>query len=36
LFNAKKDAVSGGGPQLERLAREIDDRLARTGLNSDR
>jgi hypothetical protein len=27
LSNAKKDAVAGGGPQLDRLAGEIDDRL---------
>jgi hypothetical protein len=35
LFNAKKDAASGG-PQLDRLAEEIDDRLALAGLNRDR
>lgn len=28
LFNAKKDAVHGGGPQLDRLAGEIAERLA--------
>jgi hypothetical protein len=28
LFNAKKDASDGGGPQLDRLAGEIGDRLA--------
>jgi Phosphotransferase enzyme family len=27
LFNAKKDAVHGGGPQLDQLAGEIGDRL---------
>jgi hypothetical protein len=35
LFNAKKDAAAGGGPQLDRLTGEIDDRLARAGLNRD-
>lgn len=33
LFNAKKDAAIGGGPQLDRLAGEIDERLALAGLN---
>ena len=33
LFNAKKDAANGGGPQLDRLAGEIDDRLNLAGLN---
>jgi hypothetical protein len=28
LFNAKKDAADGGGPQLDRLADEIGERLA--------
>ena len=32
LFNAKKDAADGGGPQLDRLADEIPERLARAGL----
>jgi hypothetical protein len=32
LFNAKKDAARGGGPQLDRLAAEIPDRLAEAGL----
>lgn len=32
LFNAKKDAANGGGPQLDRLAAEIPERLARAGL----
>ncbi|HET9895880.1 MAG TPA: hypothetical protein VFQ44_13210 [Streptosporangiaceae bacterium] len=27
LFNAKKDAAEGGGPQLDRLAGEVDERL---------
>lgn len=30
LFNAKKDATEGGGPQLDRLASEIDERLHRS------
>jgi hypothetical protein len=33
LFNAKKDAAGGGGPQLVRLAGEISDRLALAGLS---
>ncbi len=33
LFNAKKDAVDGGGPQLDRLAEELADRLERAGLD---
>jgi hypothetical protein len=32
LFNAKKDAADGGGPQLDRLAGEISDRLALAAL----
>jgi Phosphotransferase enzyme family len=32
LFDAKKDAADGGGPMLDRLAGEIDERLARAGL----
>jgi len=32
LFNAKKDACHGGGPQLDRLAAEISERLGRAGL----
>jgi hypothetical protein len=36
LFNARKDAASGGGRQLDRLAGEIDDRLTLAGLNRDR
>ena len=32
LFNAKKDARQGGGPQLDQLATEISERLARAGL----
>lgn len=32
LFNAKKDAARGGGPQLDRLAGEIAQRLARAAL----
>lgn len=34
LFNAKKDAADGGGPQLSRLADEIGDRLALAALGS--
>jgi hypothetical protein len=36
LFNAKKDAVSGGGPQLDWLAGEIEHRLTLAGLNRGR
>jgi hypothetical protein len=32
LFNAKKDAGEGGGPQLDRLRDELDERLYRAGL----
>jgi Ser/Thr protein kinase RdoA (MazF antagonist) len=32
LFNAKKDAADGGGPQLDRLAGEVDERLALAAL----
>lgn len=32
LFNARKDAADGGGPQLDRLAEEIPERLSRAGL----
>lgn len=34
LFNAKKDAADGGGPQLDRLAGEISDRLDLAALAS--
>jgi hypothetical protein len=34
LFNAKKDAAEGGGPQLKRLRDEIDERLSRARLNA--
>jgi hypothetical protein len=34
LFNAKKDAADGGGPQLDRLADEIGDRLALAALGN--
>jgi hypothetical protein len=34
LFNAKKDEADGGGPQLDRLAGEIADRLALAGLRN--
>lgn len=30
LYNAKKDATEGGGPQLDRLADELDERLHRS------
>ena len=33
LFNAKKDAAAGGGPQLDRLCGEIARRLERAWLN---
>lgn len=33
LFNAKKDAADGGGPQLDRLANEVLERLSRAGLH---
>ena len=32
LFNAKKDASEGGGPQLNPLRNELDERLSRAGL----
>lgn len=32
LFNAKKDASEGGGPQLNRLRDELDELLYRAGL----
>jgi Phosphotransferase enzyme family len=31
-FNAKKDAISGGGPQLDRLADEVAERSRNAGL----
>jgi hypothetical protein len=31
-FNAKKERLSGAGPQLERLAAEVGERAARAGL----
>lgn len=34
LFNAKKDAADGGGPQLDRLTEEIADRLALAALGN--
>jgi Ser/Thr protein kinase RdoA (MazF antagonist) len=34
LFNAKKDATEGGGPQLQRLGDEIEERLHRAGLDT--
>ena len=34
LYNAKKDAAEGGGPQLDRLADEIDERLRRSLIGS--
>lgn len=33
LFNARKDAADGGGPQLDRLAGEIGERLALAALD---
>jgi hypothetical protein len=33
LFNAKKDAGEGGGPQLDRLRDELDERLHMAGLS---
>ena len=33
-FNAKKERLSGGGPQLERLAAEVGERAARAGLEA--
>ena len=33
LFNAKKDAADGGGPQLDRLAAEIDQRMSLAALS---
>ena len=32
LFDAKQEAAEGGGPQLDRLATEIDERLDRAAL----
>ena len=34
LFNARKDAADGGGPQVDRLVGELGERLARAGLSS--
>jgi hypothetical protein len=34
LFNARKDAAGGGGPQLDRLAGEIGERLALAALGN--
>jgi hypothetical protein len=34
LFNARKDAAGGGGPQLDRLAGEISERLALAALSN--
>jgi hypothetical protein len=33
LFTAKKDAADGGGPQLDRLAAEIAERVALAALS---
>jgi hypothetical protein len=33
LFNARKDAAGGGGPQLNRLENEVDERLAFAALD---
>jgi len=35
LFNAKKDAADGGGPQLDRLAAEIGERLGLAALGNE-
>jgi hypothetical protein len=32
-FNAKKQRMAGGGPQLDRLAGEVAERAARAGLD---
>jgi len=31
-FNAKKQRMGGGGPHLDRLAREVGERMVRAGL----
>jgi hypothetical protein len=31
-FNAKKQRMAGGGPQLDRLAGEVAERAVRAGL----
>ena len=33
LFNARKDAADGGGPQLDRLEGEVDERLTLAALD---
>jgi hypothetical protein len=33
-FNAKKERMNGGGPQLDRLAKEMSERSARAGLGA--
>jgi hypothetical protein len=33
LFDAKQEAAEGGGPQLDRLASDIDERLDQAALN---
>jgi Ser/Thr protein kinase RdoA (MazF antagonist) len=33
LFNARKDAAVGGGPRLDRLEDEVDERVARAALD---
>jgi hypothetical protein len=33
LFDAKQEAAEGGGPQVDRLASDIDERLDQAALN---
>jgi hypothetical protein len=33
LFDAKQEAAEGGGPQVDRLASDIDERLYQAALN---
>ena len=33
-FNAKKERLTGGGPQLDRLAGEVPERSARAGVDA--
>jgi hypothetical protein len=33
LFDAKQEAAEGGGPQVDRLASDIDERLCQAALN---
>lgn len=36
LFDARQEAATGGGPQLDRLAGDIDERLVKAGLDQPR